>query len=116
MRRLLLLTPVFACALTLTTATLSAKPRSNSQIVFAAAGGVTFADVSGGRELRIDPPDYVLDVTVSPDGARLAYQTLTRHGVDLYAADRSGRNRWTLATGALSIEKPAWSPDGSQVV
>jgi Tol biopolymer transport system component len=116
MRRLLLLTSVFACALTLTTASLSAKPRSNGQIVFAAAGGVTFADVTGGRELRIDPPDYVLDVTMSPDGARLAYQTLTRHGVDLYAADRSGRNRWTLATGALDIEKPAWSPDGTQVV
>ncbi len=116
MRRLLLLTPAFAFALTLTAAGVSAKPRSNSQIVFAAAGGVTFAEVGDGRELRIDPPDYVLDVTMSPDGARLAYKTLTRHGVDLYAADRSGRNRWTLATGALDIAKPAWSPDGTQVV
>ena len=93
MRRLLLLTPAFACVLTLTAAGVSAKPQSNSQIVFAAAGGVIFAEVPDGRELRIDPPDYVLDVTMSPDGARLAYKTLTRHGVDLYAADRSGRNR-----------------------
>jgi Tol biopolymer transport system component len=113
MRRLLLLTPAIACALTLTAAGLSAKP--TGQLVFASSGQITLADVSDGRELRLDEPGDVVDVTVSPDGTHLAYQTASTNSFSLYVADRSGRNRWPLDTSEGYVTAPVWSPDGTQV-
>ena len=51
---------------------------------------------------------------ISPDGARIAY-FIGQAGVgNLCVADRSGRSR-TLSEGWRSVDKAAWSPDGTEI-
>jgi Tol biopolymer transport system component len=86
----------------------------SSELVFISSGTVTFADASHPGELKLALPDYVAEVSPSPDGSLLAYETFDpKISFGLAVAGRSGRVRWKLPN-VLVFDPPQWAPDGAR--
>jgi Tol biopolymer transport system component len=89
-----------------------------SVLVFAADGGVVETTADGSRSLRIDlaAPDFVDDVTPSPDGRLLAVTVLNGQGDWLeLQAPRTGAAEWQVTGTKLVVGDTSWSPDSRRI-
>lgn len=71
--------------------------------------------MTGGLETIVDDGRYNLNPRFSPDGALIAYRTVTESGqdpVDIRVVDLGGAEQVLLQIPATVL---AWSPDGSQL-
>jgi hypothetical protein len=72
------------------------------------------ADGSNVRRLTNDPSDDA-NMTWSPDGARIAWETNRAGDFDIWIMNADGSNPTTLTVDPADDEWPAWSPDGTKI-
>jgi Tol biopolymer transport system component len=62
-----------------------------------------------------DPEIRDVAPTWSPDGSRIAFQSLRGGNEDIYVMDADGSNLIRLTTSVAADMHPAWSPDGTRI-
>lgn len=60
--------------------------------------------------------DSALNVSVSPDGQKIAVGKLVDRNRDIYVMDADGRNPKRITIDPADDLAPAWSPDGKKIV
>jgi TolB protein len=60
--------------------------------------------------------DSALNVTVSPDGKKIAVGKLVDGNRDIYVMDKDGKNPQRITTDKADDLAPAWSPNGKQIL
>lgn len=72
------------------------------------------ADGSNIRRLTNDPADDA-NMTWSPDGTRIAWETNREGDYDIWVMNADGSNPAPLTVDPANDEWPAWSPDGTRI-
>jgi hypothetical protein len=72
------------------------------------------ADGSNVRRLTDNPADDA-NMTWSPDGTRIAWETNREGDFDIWIMDADGSNPTGLTVDPADDEWPAWSPDGTKI-
>jgi TolB protein len=75
-------------------------------------------DADGGNLTKLfEYPSYGSQITWSPDGTQIAFDSWTGHNsADIFAANLDGSNRKVLTLFPTEDVAPVWSPDGKQIV
>jgi len=77
---------------------------------------LTWYDRKGGKPATISPPSSYFDISISPDGKRIAASRLDGRNIDIWIYGIS-RTVWTRFTfDRASDRNPTWSPNGSTIV
>ena len=73
-------------------------------------------DRNGKKEASIGPSSYHNDISISPDGKRIAASRIENRNNDIWIYE-IGRDVWTRFTFDPAVDRrPIWSPDGSKIV
>jgi Tol biopolymer transport system component len=100
-------------------------PGVNGKIVFGRAnapGAVSFNEIyvmnpDGSNQTALTPPPVENDsARWSPDGSRLAFDSLRDGNFEIYVMNADGSNPTRLTTDPGADIQPSWSPDGSKIV
>ena len=68
------------------------------------------------RKLIYHDPEFQGDMHLSPDGKHLALTSGSDQKPQLYIVDYDGKNRRQLVKSDGAIEKPAFTPDGKEII
>ena len=74
---------------------------------------ISYGDGSNVRQLTIHPSTD-MNPTWSPDGKRIAFESIRGGTSQIWLIDTDRRNR-TKLTDEISADSPAWSPDGNRI-
>ena len=70
----------------------------------------------GGRAAALTPAgEFARHPAFSPDGKRLAWQSLRDGFFEVMVADTDGGNAQQITSGSSNYLSPAWSPDGRRI-
>jgi dipeptidyl aminopeptidase/acylaminoacyl peptidase len=94
----------------------AAFPGQNGNIAFERFGDVYLSAPDGSVARKIDGVGVQANPAVSPDGARVAYES--GRGIWVMNADGTSQRRVSDGTNSttFSDSDPAWSPDGGRIV
>ena len=91
---------------------------SNGELIYRSGEGVTKAglvwyDRAGKQLSTLGENDRYSDVSISPDGSRVAADTFGTGGTNILVLDARGTR--TLLSSPGTMVSPSWSPDGRQI-
>lgn len=94
----------------------AAFPGQNGNIAFEHFSDVYLAEPDGSVARKIDVVGVQTNPAISPDGARVAYES--GRGIWVMDADGTGQRRVSDGTNSTTFadSDPAWSPDGGGIV